>query len=157
MSTDPNDFIVDAFLADSAATADGKLYVQGGGWNAINPAGLPFKQARIGIALTIGVPYSATNSIHRLEILLEGEDGPIPLGNTVNAAGESGSVMGIGSQFTVGRPPAIMPGDRQLVPRALNFDGMVFERAGAYTFTIMIDGVEANRLTFRVTVPSPSG
>ena len=33
---------VDAFLADSVVTAEGKLFVQGAGWDNINAPGFPY-------------------------------------------------------------------------------------------------------------------
>ena len=38
------------------------------------------------------------------------------------------------------------------MPVALNFDGLVFEKADAYNFVIEIDGEERKRLPIRVTL-----
>ena len=149
MPTDPNVFTIDAVLADSAVTADGKLYVQGGGWNLIGTPALPVQVPRIALALVIGVPYAATNRPHTLEIKFEGADGPIPLGRSAPAGGGE-EMLGVSSQFNIGRPPTIQPGDRQVIPMAMNFNSMTFETAGTYSFTFTIDGEEINRLTFRV-------
>ena len=62
---------VNALLADSVATADGKLFVQGGGWTSLTASELPFHQDRIGIGILIYVPYTATNEEHKLEISLQ--------------------------------------------------------------------------------------
>lgn len=148
MPTDPNVFTIDAMLADSAVAADGKLYVQGGGWNLIGSPALPVVVPRIAIALVIGVPYVATNRPHTLEVKFEGADGPIPLSRATAAGGEE--MLGVSSQFNVGRPPTIQPGDRQVIPMAMNFNAMTFESPGTYSFTFTIDGEEINRLTFRV-------
>jgi hypothetical protein len=45
--TYPPDFQVDAVLCDSAVTADGKLYIQRGGWNLLGAESFPFRQSRI--------------------------------------------------------------------------------------------------------------
>ncbi len=152
MATDPNEFTIDAMLADSAVTADGKLFVQGGGWNLIGTPSFPFQVPRIGIALVIGIPYAETNRNHTLEIQFAGEDGPIPLGHTTDPdSGDTKPLMGVGSQFNVGRPPSIQPGDRQVIPMAMNFNSVQFDKPGMHSFSILIDGTEVNRLEFRVT------
>lgn len=150
-------FSVDAMLCDSAATADGKLYVQGGGWNMLGTTSFPLQQSRIGLAVVIGVPYTATNQNHRLNIHLEHEDGrKIPLGSPSRAerpADESPADC-IGGQFNIGRPTTIQPGDAQFLPFAINLDQLRFDAPGGYAFVIQIDGDEVKRLAFRVTSPS---
>lgn len=141
-------------LCDSAVVADGKLYVQGAGWNMLSTPQFPFVQSRIGIAVVIGVPYTETNREHQLHVRLESEDGqPVPLGPAVPAPDQPADMqraMGVGAQFNVGRPPVLQPGDRQNLPFAINLDQLGFRVPGAYSFALSIDGVEANRLPFRV-------
>ncbi len=147
-------FTVDAMLADSAVTADGKLYLQGSGWNMINAQAFPFQVPRIGIGLVIGVPYGETNRNHTFQIKFSGDDGPLPLGRGVNPqSGQVEGVMEISGQFNLGRPPTIQPGDRQAMAVAMNFDGLVFDKPGAYSFGIWIDQTEINHLPFRVAAP----
>lgn len=144
---------IEAFLADSVVTSEGKLFVQGGGWNAINTASLPTRHSRVGIALVVRIPYTATNQPHRFEIRLEDEDGQErPLGNAPpESEGEApGTISRIGGEFNVGRPANLYPGEEQLLPFAINLDGLLFDRAGAYRFVIEIDGTEAKSLPFRV-------
>lgn len=147
------DFRVNGWLCDSAVASEGKLYVQGGGWNMLTPPTFPAVLPRIGIALTVDVPYTATNQNHTLEIALEAEDGQrLSLGpeqvdptspTSIPAPGK------INAQFNVGRPPGLMPGDAQPIPFALNIDGYVLNGPGAYAFVIEIDGTEMSRLVFR--------
>jgi hypothetical protein len=40
---------IEAFLADSVESVEGKLYVLGAGWNVLHTPALPFRQARIGV------------------------------------------------------------------------------------------------------------
>jgi hypothetical protein len=144
---------VEALLADSVAAAEGKLYVQGGGWNLITMPVVPAPQSRIGIAIVFRVPYTATNQEHRFEIHLEGEDStdPLPLGDAPpNVPTVDGKIRKFGGTFNVGRPPDLRHGDEQLLPMALNIDGLVFERVGAYRFVISIDGTPIKALGFRV-------
>jgi len=66
---------VDAFLADSAEAVQGKIYALGIGWNSIYAAAFPTQHPRLSIGLTIRVPYTATNQMHRLTVRLETSDG----------------------------------------------------------------------------------
>lgn len=141
------DFTVQAMLCDSATAVEGKLYVHGGGWNAIAAASVPLGVPRIGIALLLGVPYRESDSQHTLTVALEDEDGTgLPLGR----ADESCAVPVIQFTFGVGRPPLIAPGDPQLLPFALNIDGYIFGNAGGYVFVVAVDDVELTRMRFRV-------
>jgi hypothetical protein len=149
---------VEAFLADSVASAEGKLYVQGAGWNVINTATVPVRHARIGIGIIIRVPYTATNQMHKFEVYLLDADGQqLPLGDAPPGAGGSdGKIRRLGGQFNVGRPPALQPGDEQLVAMAINIDGLVFDRADSYKFVIELDGFPEKELPFRLyQVPQP--
>lgn len=140
-------FTVQAMLCDSAAAVDGKLYIQGGGWNAIAAGSMPFAAPRIGMALLIGVPYGDTERRHQLTVGLADEDGsPLPLGPVT----ESGRSTNLQLGFEVGRPPQLPPGDTQLLPFALNIDGYAFTRPGGYAFVIAVDQREITRLRFRI-------
>ena len=68
-----------------------------------------------------------------------------------------GKIRRVGSEFTVGRPPALPPGDEQLLPFALNFDGLVFEAPGRYRFVLGIDGRDITTLSFRVNLSAAAG
>ena len=141
-----------AMLADSVQTAEGKLQVQGGGWNIIWTQVTPARHPRIGVAAVIRVPWTATNTSHRFELRLEDQDGTLlPIGTAPpGAQTEDGKIRKVGGEFTVGRPPGLQPGDEQLVPLAINIDGLEFERADAYMFVLSIDGTDVEHLRFRV-------
>ncbi len=140
----------DAFLADSVVVAEGKLYAQGVGWNVITMQGLPAAHDRIGIGVLIRVPYTATNQNHEFEIRLENADGKrLPIGD--NPSGE-GKIEGFGGQFNVGRPPQISPGDEQIVPFAVNINGLSFQEPGHYRIVVSVDGEDAKELPFRVVL-----
>ncbi|HTN81093.1 MAG TPA: hypothetical protein VMK16_15560 [Acidimicrobiales bacterium] len=139
---------LDAFVADSVVAVEGKLYAQGAGWNVINASQLPVRHARIGLGLLVHVPYTETNVPHRFDVRLDDSDGGrMPLGDGPT---DDGRLYVVSGQFTVGRPPLLPPGDEQIVVIALNFDGLVFEKADAYNFVIEINGVELKRLPIRV-------
>lgn len=139
---------IDAFLADSAAAVEGKIYAQGAGWNIIHAATVPTRHDRVGIGFVVRVPYTSTNQEHKFELRLEDADGArLPFGD--NPSGE-GKIEAWGAQFNVGRPPTLKPGDEQVVPFALNIDGLLFEKAGNYRFVISIDGEDIKELPFRL-------
>ncbi len=150
---------VEAILADSATTAEGKLYVQGGGWNLLHATSLPFRVPRVGIVLLLSVPWTATNQMHRLEVTLRDQDerelplADAPPGAVLGTQGTAGGrIHRFEAQFNVGRPPVLEVGDVQLIPIAINVDGLVFERAGSYHFVISVDGHEEKRLPLRVVL-----
>lgn len=146
---------VEAFLADSVVNPDGKLYVQGGGWNVLHTFALPFRQPRIGIGVIIRVPYQlATNESHQFEVRLENADGrQVPLGDAPpGAAVPDGKIRKIGGAFPVGRPPGILPGDEQSVAIAVNIDALTIEQPGVYRFVISVDGRDLKILRFRVNL-----
>ena len=149
---------IEAFLADSVASAEGKLYVQGAGWNVINTAKVPIRHSRIGIGLIIRVPYTATNQTHKFAIYLQDADAnELPLADAPPETETSdGKIRRLGGQFNVGRPPTLQPGDEQLIALAINIDGAVFDRADSYKFVIELDGSPEKELPFRVhQVPQP--
>lgn len=155
MSAHPTtDFTVNAVLCDSAVTAEGKVYIQGGGWNILGTNGFPFNQPRIGLAVVVGIPYTATNQNHRFSVELEGEDSQLlPLSSPPADDPTGEPQMAIEAQFNIGRPPHIQPGDAQTIPFAINFDQLRFESPGAFAFVMKIDGREVERLVFRVMLP----
>jgi hypothetical protein len=143
---------VEAFLADSVESVEGKLYVLGAGWNVLNTRTVPFRQPRIGVGLIIRVPYTATNQMHTFELTLQDADGQeLPMGDAPsNAETPDGKVRRFVGQFNVGRPPTLQPGDEQLITLAVNIDGLEFERADAYRFVVELDGSPEKELPFRV-------
>ncbi len=147
---EPGVFTINAILCDSAIVSEDKLYIQGGGWNVLNTATFPFRQARISIAAVVGVPYTQTNQGHTLEITLEGADG----GLRVIGQGEGGDIKGVQAQFITGRPPMLQAGDAQNLSFAVNMDQIHFDGPGSYAFVLKIDGTEVERLTFRVIGPA---
>jgi hypothetical protein len=148
---------VDAFLCDSIAAAEGKLYAQGAGWNTIFSSAFPARHSRVGIGVLIRVPYTETNKAHQFEIRLEGSDGQrVALGEAPpGGQSDDGKLYAIGGEFNVGRPPLIVPGESQMVPLAVNLDGLTFDRPDSYSFTISIDGDEMKRLTLRLQLTQP--
>lgn len=152
--SDIGQFGINAMLCDSAVVADGKLFIQGAGWNALSTTQFPCVHSRIGLAVIVRVEYTATNQLHTMAVTLEEEDGgTLVLGSTMGPDGQQTPIKQIAAQFTVGRPPTIQPGDAQLIPFAINLDQLRFEKPGAYSVVLKIDGTMIETLTFRVALP----
>lgn len=150
---------VDAFLADSVVSAEGKLYAQGAGWDTVVAPSLPSRHPRVGVGVIVRVPYTATNEDHAAEVHLEDGDGhSLPLGEAPpGIPTEDGRIYRLGSQFKLGRPPHLLPGQDQVVALAFNFDGLVFERADLYRFVVAVDGVDVKNLALSIRQAGPSG
>ncbi|HUQ62940.1 MAG TPA: hypothetical protein VM121_04230 [Acidimicrobiales bacterium] len=150
---------IDAIVADSAITAEGKLYLQGGAWYLVSAPALPIRIPRIGLGISIRVAWTDTNQPHNFDVRLQDADGHIlALGDAPPGSGpEDGKIRRIGSDFNVGRPAYLQPGDDQLIPLAMNIDGLVFEAPGRYEFVISIDGEDVKRLPMRIVETGPAG
>src|SRR5438552_11105611 len=90
---------VDVMLCDYAQVAEGKLFINGGGWSLCGPG--PFVHA---LALKIGVPWSEANRRHMLTAVLVDED------SRPAAVGDPPTELRLESAFEVGRPPGAAPG-----------------------------------------------
>ena len=144
---------VDAFLADSAELVQGKIYALGIGWNLIWTRQFPVVHPRVALGITVHVPYTATNQMHRVEIRLEDEDGNArQIGMAPGPDGAPQPTTKLEAQFNIGRPPLLPPGDEQIAPLAVQFDQLQFDHAGAYSWVISVDGTEARRLPMRVSL-----
>lgn len=140
---------IDAFLADSAESVQGKLYAMGIGWNAILAGGFPFSQSRIALGIMVQVPYNETNEHHSLSVHLEDEDGGR---KQLGMSGPEGApIAEIRSSFTVGRPAGLAAGDAQMVSFAMNFDQLPFEIPAMYNWVVSIDDIAVKRLPMRVS------
>jgi len=119
-------------LCDHVEVADGKLFINGGGWTIINPG-----QKSYGIAILIDVPWDQTNTKHTvlLELLTWDSD-------PVTVEGESGeeAVKGV-IEFEVGRPPGMKPGTPVVVPLPFNLQpGPPLPPAAQFVWQLSIDG-----------------
>ena len=141
---------LDAFLADSADSAQGKIYALGIGWNAIMSGAFPFQQPRIALGVVVQVPYTETNETHTLQIFLEDEDGHRhQLASGISPDGLPVPLFEFSTEFAIGRPPQLPAGDAQAIPFAINFDQLRFERPGAFNWVITVPGA-TRRLPMRI-------
>lgn len=127
-----NEFDVDfLILAERAEALNGKLYMMGGAWD--KQFVQSFQQpVFLSFALGILVPWNRTNEEHTLQISIESADGTL-IGSVLDA------------QFSAGRPPTLMRGERQRVILAAGL-AQLFPGPGRYTLIAGIDG-EAMRQT----------
>ena len=134
-------------LADHAEVADGKLFINGGGWTVIGPAPVPFA-----IAMYIEVPWDQTNTKHSVVLELLDADG-----NAVTPPGGDESIRVEFPPLEVGRPPGVKPGTPLGVPYAVNFGPLGLEPDGRYVWQLSIDGHAADdwRLTFSTRPNGP--
>jgi hypothetical protein len=134
------DVELDGFLADSVANVQGKLYALGAGWNRIAVALFPGRHDRVGIGLLFRVAAGAERTARRFELRLLGpEDEELVLGS-----GQQGPVNRIGGEFTAGAE------DEQVVPIALNLNGLTLPRPGTYRVIVSVDGTDLKTFPFRV-------
>lgn len=140
---------VDGFLADSVVRSEGKLYVQGAGWNRITVALFPAVHDRIGIGLLFNVEPGGSNEPHKFEIRLEDADGKeMSFGVAPPQTDEPGApVTRIGGEFTTGSSEQ---DEEQLIAMAINLNGMSFAKPSAYRFVVSVDGTDVKVLPFRV-------
>jgi hypothetical protein len=141
---------VQAFLAESVAVADGRMFVQGTGWAHLRVPRLPAYPGRLGIGLLLTVPSSRTDEPIPLALRIEDPSGgPVALSaleaDTLVAAELEGAL-------TAEPAPDGSPLDFQVVPVAFNLDAVRIEIAGAYAVVVEVDGRPAARVPFAVVV-----
>lgn len=131
---------VDGFLADSVASVQGKLYALGAGWNRISVSLFPARHDRIAIGLLFRLPAGSPREARRFELRMLGpSEEEIALG-----AGTEGPVNRLAGEFTAG-------GDQeQIVPIALNLNGLRLPRPGGYRVVVSMDGKDIKALAFTV-------
>ncbi|MDQ1532154.1 MAG: hypothetical protein QOE37_2302 [Microbacteriaceae bacterium] len=150
---------VDAFLADYAQVHVGKLFVSGGGINLLTPPtpGPPYV-VHFALAMTVMIPWQATNERHSLKISLIDTDGEQiqliePAPDTSDE--DRGKIV---AQFNAGRSPIMQPGEDTPLPIAFPFLGLPLPHPGSYRLIIELDDVEKAKKTFRVLDPeAPHG
>ena len=146
-----NTLSVDAFLADSAESVQGKIYAMGIGWNSIYAPSLPIIQSRIAMGLIIHIPYTATNINHKVVVHLEDADGQRM---SLRPGGEQNvdvkTITELAAPFNLGRPPLLPAGDSQVLAIAMTFEQVFLESQGMFNWVITIDGQEMKRIPMRV-------
>jgi hypothetical protein len=136
---------VEAFLADAVQAVGGKLSALGVGWTTLSAQRFPARHDRVALGVIVRIPPEEARTGHRLSVTLLGPGGAgRPLGRRPD-----------GNPLTEFDAPFQVPsGDAEATATfALNFDGLVFDAPGGYTFVLAVDGQEQGRLPFRVQTP----
>jgi hypothetical protein len=136
-------------LADHAVVAEGKLYVNGGGWSVTSPG------APSAIAIKLDVPWDRTERPLELRLRLIGQDGePVVL------SGPDGMTqpVEIRADAQVGRPSGLAEGGDVDFPLAFQIGPLPLEPGQRYQWVLEIDGESREdwRLTFS-TRPAQAG
>jgi hypothetical protein len=141
---------VQAFLAESVAVADGRLFVQGAGWAHLQVPRLPVAPGRLGIGVLLSIPLVRVGDRIPLALRMEGPDGaPVALAEPGSEDLISAELEGT---LQSEPPPAGSPLDFQVMPLAFNLDGVRLEAEGEHAVIVEVDGVLAARVPFAVSV-----
>jgi hypothetical protein len=122
-------------LADWAETINGKLYIQGGGWDRKlpAPAGQP---VAIAIAAGFLVPWHLTNQEHQFSLTFETGDGDVVAPPLTGG-------------FTMGRPAKTLPGQRLRTPFAATI-GVNLPGTGSYQVRLNVNNGPSKLVAFYV-------
>jgi hypothetical protein len=131
-------------LADAAEVVGNKLYLLGGGWDRLTVNTGFSVDRRCAVAVSVKVPWNETNRKHTFEIEVASED---------PGTEEPKSLLKVGGQFEVGRPPGIPPGQDQRIQLAINMN-LKIDAPGTKVVKARIEGQEMRRTHFNV-VPGP--
>ena len=127
-------------LADAAQVVWNKLYLLGGGWDKLTVNSKFPADQRCAMALSLKVSWNETNQKHTFEIEILSED---------RATEEQKSMIKVGGQFELGRPPGISQGQEQRFQLALDLN-LKIDSPGTKIIIARIEGQEMRRLCFDV-------
>ena len=128
-----------AMLADAAHVQGGKLYVLGGGFEAIRTRSIPAIHRALSVALLLEVAPQERDTDLAVSIELIDEDG-------------QSMDLRATAKIRVGSVSALPPGASTIVPLATPFYNVRFPEAKGYSFVVHHDDIELGRLTFRVVL-----
>jgi hypothetical protein len=142
---------VQLVVADHAVVAEGKLFINGGGWNSVNLLHIP-SPIGFSIGLIISVPWAQAEQNHTLVVeLLDPRGEPMMIG----ADQDGQPIIEIRGNFSVGRPPHVVPGEDIVIPVALALATNIGE-AGPYRLVVMIDDIPEADWNIRVQEAPPT-
>jgi len=122
---------VTMMLADHAATAEGKLYISGGGWTVTGPDPIPSA-----IAMVIEIPWDQTDRKHLLRLELVDADGRAIMGQDDDG---NNAPIELDGEFEVGRPPGLPAGAATHLPMAINIGPLPLAAGGRFAWNLFID------------------
>jgi hypothetical protein len=134
-------------LADHAAVAEGKLFINGGGWTTTIPDPSP-----LAIAGIIDVPWDETNKQHTFRLELLDTDGHAVLVDTPNGQ----EPLFVEGGFEVGRPPGVKAGTPLPFPFAFGIMKPPLQ-VGRYEWRLSIDGEGDEDWSLPFNVIQPPG
>ena len=130
--------VLAAMLADAADALNGKLYIHGGGWDALVMRAFPGAHPSMTLVMLLAADAAEAPGTGELRVSLVDEDG-LDFG------------VGAAAVLALGHGPLYRPGQRSVVPVAIPFQGIRFERPGTYEFRIFWNGDQLPRsVTFSV-------
>ncbi|MGH3198881.1 MAG: DUF6941 family protein [Streptosporangiaceae bacterium] len=133
--------LLSAMVADAATAFNGKLYVHGGGWDALVVREFPADHPAMALALILCADSSEAPRMGELRVQLVDEDG--------NDAG-----AGAAATLGFGHNPLHKAGQKTVAPVAIPFEKIRFEKPGQYEFRIFWNGDPLNlSASFSVTPP----
>ena len=135
-------------LADHAVVADGKLYINGGGWSVTGPTPTPSA-----IAVKLDVPWDRANQKLQLRLRLIGQDG-----EPVTVPGPDGpAAIEINGDAEIGRPAGLVHGADIDFPLAFQIGPLPLEPGQRYQWVLDIDGETQQdwHLTFSTRAAAP--
>jgi hypothetical protein len=128
-------------LCDHAVVAEGKLYINGGGWDSTTAQTGP-----VSLAIFFQVGWDETNNRLPLNVFLLDDDG-----NPVTQLGPDGTSVAVEGrgEFEVGRPPGIKRGSTVAAPLAVQFAPMSLKPDSRYEWRVELGGNTVGHATFR--------
>jgi hypothetical protein len=145
-----SDVKVTAILCNHAEAINNLLYVSGGGITTswVEPGSPSPYVTQLAIGLMVRVPWTATNQQHKVEVdLVDADDHPVQL--PVGPNGET-RPLHFETNFNIGRPPVLAPGDDQIFALALGMPGLAVSQLGHYRFLVKVDGSVEDDLSWTV-------
>ncbi len=131
-------FEVQLLLCDFVSMAEGKLFINGGGWSWIDP------RAPFGIAALISVPWTQANKIIIFELRLLQADG-----EPVLQQGPSGlQPVAVAGEFEVGRPAGHAQGAPMSFPMAFNFGSLPLPSQQRLRWELLLNGIQEIAVAF---------
>jgi uncharacterized protein DUF6941 len=126
-------------LADHVEAIHGKLYMMGGGWE--NIAVHDFESpVTLEIAVSVDVPWNATNRPHTISVSVQTADGEI--------------LANVDGNIVAGRPATIEHGASQRTMLSMKIP-VTFPSAGTYVVVAGLNEVPAKRVAFRAMPAHP--
>ena len=131
--------VTTAMLADAARVESGKLFIHGGGWDAITVPSLPVTQPTLALVLVLRVDSSEAHQPIPFAVELLDEDDH-PIGPRIDGS------------LSVGQTPGTRPGTPTFASHALTFNLLTFQQAGGYRFRVTSEGTELASVPFTISV-----